>query len=132
MYNASSTQFQIGTKHTAYKQSDDLRGSFVRMGSKVSNAFYSDNSHLTHHNASSLRSSLRSNTSSPMANDNGSGPLRLQYRMGSSIRSKSSTLYEGDHELDNFIYTCQRTDTNQNIDRFPVSTYYEKIIFHQF
>lgn len=117
-------QFHTGSKNnTAYKQSADLRNSFVRMGSKHSNASYSDNSHLTHHNISSSRSSLRSITSSPMANDNDSGPLRLQYRMGSSIRSKSSTVSGGNHELDNFIYSYQRADTNQNISQFPVSTY---------
>ncbi|KAF2898763.1 hypothetical protein ILUMI_07413 [Ignelater luminosus] len=121
MYNASNMQFHTGSKNnTAYKQSADLRTSFVRMGSKHSNASYSDNSHLTHHNISSSRSSLRSITSSPMANDNDSGPLRLQYRMGSSIRSKSSTVSGGNHELDNFIYSYQRADTNQNISQFPV------------
>lgn len=93
------------------------RSSFMRMGSKINNASY--NSRLTDHNTSSLRGSLRSVASSPVTNGNDSGPLRLQYRTDSGMRLKTSTISDDITELDdNFMYSCHRTDSNQNINRF--------------
>lgn len=85
----------------------------MRLGSKTNNASY--NSRLTDNNTSSLRGSLRSVASSPLTNGNDSGPLRLQYRAGSSIRFKSSVLSDEMTELDdNFIYSYHRGDQNMN------------------
>lgn len=86
------------------------------MGSK---SIASSNSRLTDHNTSSLRGSLRSVASSPVTNNNDSGPLKLQYRAGSGMRYKSGVLSDGLTELDdNFMYSSRRTDRNQNMNRF--------------
>lgn len=99
----------------------------MRMGSKPNNASY--NSRLTDHNTSSLRGSLRSVASSPVTNGNDTGPLRLQYRTGSAIRYKTGVLSDGLTELDdNFMYSCHRTDRNQNMNRF-VSIFLRVLLF---
>lgn len=93
----------------------------MRLGSKTNNASY--NTRLTDNNTSSLRGSLRSVASSPLTNGNECGPLRLQYRAGSSIRYKSSSVRSDEKmtELDdNFMYSYHRGD--QNMNRF-VSIY---------
>lgn len=86
----------------------------MRLGSKTNNASY--NSRLTDNNTSSLRGSLRSVASSPLTNGNeSSGPLRLQYRAGSSIRFKSTVLSDEMTQLDdNFMYSYHRGDQNMN------------------
>jgi len=89
--------------------------SYVRLAHKNSNIANSyNNSRLStpEHNTS-LRGSLRS-----IASNGNEGPLKLQYRTGSSsIRSKCSANSDLD---DNFMY-YNRTDTNQNLNPFSVS-----------
>lgn len=97
----------------------------MRLGSKINNASY--NSRLTDNNTSSLRGSLRSIASSPLTNGSDTGPLRLHYRTGSSIRFKSTVHSDEMTELDdNFMYMYHRGD--QNMNRF-VSIYCQVQVF---
>ncbi|KAK9758656.1 FERM N-terminal domain [Popillia japonica] len=116
-YNASNNAATTHLEGVSHKQQADARPIFIRTGSKTSNA--SSNSHLTDHNNSSLRGSLRSIASNPVTNGNETGPLRVQYRMGSSLRSKCSVISDTKSEFDdNYIYSSHITDTNQNINEF--------------
>lgn len=119
-YNASNNAATTHLEGVSHKQQADARPILIRTGSKTSNA--SSNSHLTDHNNSSLRGSLRSIASNPVTNGNETGPLRVQYRMGSSLRSKCSVISDTKSEFDdNYIYSSHITDTNQNINEFSVS-----------
>ncbi|XP_017769983.1 PREDICTED: band 4.1-like protein 4, partial [Nicrophorus vespilloides] len=95
-----------------HKPSD--RNTFTRLGSKTSNTSYNNSRLSTPEHNTSLRGSLRSIASSPVTNGN-EGPLRLQYRMSSSIRSKSSAASDLD---DNYMYAYNRADKNQNLNQF--------------
>lgn len=123
MYNISNTQYRSGTKNKVkYKQPTDLRSSLVGVGTEINNISRFDNSHLTHDNIFFSRSSVRSIINNPMAKNENSGPLRLQYRVEPGIRSNSSVLSEENYQLDNYAHLHQRADKNQNLDNFSVST----------
>nr|XP_022901841.1 band 4.1-like protein 4 isoform X2 [Onthophagus taurus] len=115
-YNTASNS-PIHLERVPHKPPVDARNSIMRSGSKYSNSPY--NSPLTEFIHPSLRGSLRSVASSPANNGNDSGPLRLQYKTGSSVRSKCSIISDTKSEIDdNYMFSGHRTDTNQNINEF--------------